>query len=221
MRLGGRFPVFSVESFDKIIDYEGNPMPRNPNKTPCSVPGCRAWAIRGSDPPRCSPHRHATVRPGPALRCPPSPSRGPAEGPARSASPEAVLEGPGRGVGAPPGNQNRLVHGFYANVLHPEELADLAVYAADATVDAEIAIVRVALRRILGMLLTGMTAGPNPSPLDAQDYARFASLAFRGAGTVSRLFRARQALGGDKQDAITSAVHQALDELSAEWDVEL
>jgi hypothetical protein len=26
-------------------------MPRNPNKTHCSVEGCKAWAIRGSDPP--------------------------------------------------------------------------------------------------------------------------------------------------------------------------
>jgi hypothetical protein len=31
-------------------------VPRNPNKRPCSVPGCRAWVIRGSDPPRCSAH---------------------------------------------------------------------------------------------------------------------------------------------------------------------
>jgi hypothetical protein len=31
-------------------------MPRNPNKTHCSVEGCRAWAIRDSDPPLCAPH---------------------------------------------------------------------------------------------------------------------------------------------------------------------
>ena len=41
---------------------EVNTMPRNPAKTPCSVDGCRAWAIRGSDPPLCSPHRTRAAR---------------------------------------------------------------------------------------------------------------------------------------------------------------
>jgi hypothetical protein len=27
-------------------------MPGNPHQTPCAVPGCRAWALRGSGPPR-------------------------------------------------------------------------------------------------------------------------------------------------------------------------
>ncbi len=31
-------------------------MPRNPDKKRCSFPDCRAWAIRGTDPPVCSPH---------------------------------------------------------------------------------------------------------------------------------------------------------------------
>jgi hypothetical protein len=30
-------------------------MPRNPNKQPCAVPGCRAWAMRGQQV--CGPHR--------------------------------------------------------------------------------------------------------------------------------------------------------------------
>jgi hypothetical protein len=42
---------------------------------------CRAWAIRGSDPPRCAAHS-------------------------------------GR-VGAPPGNQNALKHGFYSRLAGP------------------------------------------------------------------------------------------------------
>jgi DNA-binding GntR family transcriptional regulator len=28
----------------------------NPNKRPCSRPGCRAWAMRDSDPPLCNIH---------------------------------------------------------------------------------------------------------------------------------------------------------------------
>ena len=31
-------------------------MPPNPYRVPCGIPGCRAWAVHGSDPPRCSPH---------------------------------------------------------------------------------------------------------------------------------------------------------------------
>ena len=158
-------------------------MPRNPHKTRCAVPGCHAWALHGSDPPRCSPHSGRT--------------------------------------GAPPGNQNRLIHGFYAAALHPHELADLAAHAGDTTLDAEIAITRIALRRILVMLLTGLTPGPHPHPLDAGDYARFIALAFQGAGAISRLLRVRQQLGGDQSDHILSFFDEALDELSAEWGIEL
>ena len=167
-------------------------MPRNPNKTPCSVPGCRAWAIRGSDPPTCSPHRHTTAYSEPAPECQAGPVEGPAEGQAEPGQP---------GVGAPPGNQNRLVHGFYATVLQPKDRDDLVAYAADPTLDAEIIVARVALRRILGMLLTGRTPGPDGSLLTAWDYARCAGLAFQGAGAVSRLLRARQALTGGPQEA--------------------
>jgi len=158
-------------------------MPRNLHKTRCAVPGCRAWALRDSDPPRCVSHAGRT--------------------------------------GAPPGNQNHLVHGFYAAVLHPQELADLAAYAGDTTLDAEIAITRVALRRILGMLLTGVTLGPDPHPLDALDYARFAALAFQGASVVSRLLHTRQHLGGEPSDIVHNLFSQVLDELGAEWSIPL
>lgn len=164
-------------------------MPRNPNKTHCSVPGCRAWAVRGSDPPRCSPHRGRT-----------------------DDSP---------GVGAPPGNQNRRIHGFYAKFLHPEEHEELDANAGDTTLDAEIAITRVALRRILAMLLTGATPGPDPRPLDAHEYARFIGLAFQGVGAISRLLRARQSLGGDDVDGLSAIINEALDELGEEWGCDL
>jgi hypothetical protein len=31
-------------------------MPRNPHKQPCQHPDCKAWAVRGSDPPLCASH---------------------------------------------------------------------------------------------------------------------------------------------------------------------
>lgn len=209
-------------------------MPRNPNKTPCAVPGCRAWAIRGSSPPRCSPHRHSracpeSVRrafPGPVLPVPRlgegnesegslPPVPGNVEKDETRPPPQEPLAASLPGVGAPPGNQNHLVHGFYSKILLPEEHADLVAYAANTSLEGEIAITRVALRRILGMLLTSVTVGPKPVPLDAQDYARFSSLAFQGAGTISRLLRARKALSGDT-DELLGFLTRVAEQLDAE-----
>lgn len=66
-------------------------MPRNPNKQPCVVPGCRAWAIRGQD--LCASHRAS-----------PSPSEG---------------EGEGRGEGAiPPLTADYTLDDLAANAAH-------------------------------------------------------------------------------------------------------
>jgi hypothetical protein len=124
-------------------------------------------------------------------------------------------------AGVPEGNQNRLVHGFYATAVHPEELADLTSYACNPTLVAEIAITRIALRRIFGMLVTGQTPGPNPRPLEAHDYARFVGLAFQGAGTISRLLRTNHAVGGDKPSEFERMMDAALDQLSTQWGLEL
>ena len=157
-------------------------MPRNPNKTPCSVPDCRAWAIRGSDPPRCAPHT------------------------------------PGR-TGVPLGNRNSLTHGFYASTLHPDDLAGLDEGAIDTTLDDEILIIRLALRRLQRMILTGTTPGPRPQRLGVHDYARFIGLTFQGTNTRSRLLRARHDLPGN--DRFMQVMDQALDALSEEWGIEL
>jgi hypothetical protein len=178
-------------------------MPRNPNKRPCSVPGCRAWAIRDLDPPRCVSHTYGQDSPLPGPR-----------------------------IGAPPGNHNHLVHGFYATVFTRQELADLVADAGDTSLDAEIAIARVALRRILQMLHTGLTPPPGSAsadapraparqPLTALDYVRLAALAFQGVSVVARLLRARQALGGPLSAQLPPGVAEALDELSQDLPIEL
>jgi hypothetical protein len=131
-------------------------MPRNTDKVPCGIPGCRAWAVRGSDPPRCSPHS-------------------------------------GR-AGAPPGNTNHFIHGYYTAVVPPEEVEGLSDSAFASTLDAEILIARAALRRLFQIICAGSTPGPTPKPLTAEDYARFIGLTFAGAGTIARLLRIRVAL---------------------------
>ncbi|MGD8491767.1 MAG: hypothetical protein PVG54_16115 [Anaerolineae bacterium] len=153
-------------------------MPRNPDKVHCQVPACRAWAIRGSDPPLCSAHAH---RNGPP----------------------------------PPGNQNARTHGFYSRVIHDHELADLLQHAGASALESEIAIARVALRRLFDYLA-------HTQDLRPLDYARLASVAFHGVRTIARLLRDHHTLtGAAGQDEWSQAINQALDELSAEWGVEL
>ena len=97
--------------------------PRNIRCTHTTAKGqpCKAWAVKGSDPPTCAAHAGLT-----------------------SACPE-----PRRRAGAPAANQNARTHGFYARTLSPEEMGDLVFDAADVTLDDEIACARIALRRAL------------------------------------------------------------------------
>ena len=160
-------------------------MPRNPRKTPCSRPGCHAWAVRGSDPPLCASHAGKTT-----------------------------------GAGAPQANQNRRTHGFYGRILHPDEAADLQTFATATTIDDEIAIARVALRRTLAMLGTGATLGQDPRPLGDEEYVRLIGLAFQGVRTIARLLAVQKNLGrGENQ--WQQVVGRALDALSEKWGVEL
>lgn len=116
------------------------------------------------------------------------------------------------GAGAPVGNQNAAVHGFYGRVMTVQELADLVSHSADETLHDEIAATRVALRRVMQQLDEEMEPG---------EYGRLAALIFRGAGTVARLLRANRALSGEAADGIAGAIGQALDELSSEMGVDL
>ena len=97
-------------------------MPAKPAKIHCSVPGCRAWAVRDTDPPLCSPHAGRNRR-GAAGR-----------------------------AGAPPGNQNARTHGFYSSVIAVDDLVDLASCADQLTLDAEVACARIVLRGLIGQL---------------------------------------------------------------------
>jgi hypothetical protein len=126
-------------------------MPRNDKKVLCGTSGCRAWAVRGSDPPRCSPH--------------------------------------GGRAGAPPGNTNHLIHGYYTGVLSRAETSGLSETLEAGTLDAELLIARAALRRLFQIISAGTTPGPDPKPLTAEDYARYVGLVFQGASTIARLTR--------------------------------
>jgi hypothetical protein len=167
-------------------------MPENPNKRPCSHPGCRAWAMRNSDPPLCSYHAGRTLQPG-----------------------------PGKTIGPPEGNANALTHGFYSRILRDPYTGEPLDDPDVVSLDDEIAITRVALRRILAMLLSGTTPGERPRPLDALDYARLGGLAFQGARTVARLLKTKEEIGAGDGGILAEAIDRVLDDLSEEWGVEL
>ena len=166
-------------------------MPANPAKVHCSHPGCRAWAMRGSEPPICSVHAGRPLDPA-----------------------------PGKTGGAQPGNDNALVHGLYANFLR--DITGQPVIGADSTsLEGEIAITRVALHRILTMLVTGITLSDRPQRLAADDIARLIALAFQGARTISRLLEVKGSIGAAGEDKFSQAINQALDQLAADWGVNL
>ena len=121
-------------------------------------------------------------------------------------------------AGAPFSNRNALTHGFYARTLHPDDLASLDEQATDHSLEGEILIIRIALRRLQHMIVTGATPGPNSRRLEAGDYARFIGLTFQGANTLSRLLRVRFELPDNPWDRMMDMV---LDDLSEEWGIEL
>jgi hypothetical protein len=174
-------------------------MPRNRHKRPCTYPGCNAWARRDSEAALCAPHAHLA---------------------AKEAAREPINQPP-RSHGGQPGNQNRLVHGFYRRTLQLEDIVDLDDGAGATDLGAEVLIARVALRRTLAMLCTGTDLGEEPRPLVLEETLRIIALAFQGVRTVARLIAAKRDLDPEDVSAIAQAIGEALDQLSEEWGIEL
>jgi hypothetical protein len=92
------------------------------------------------------------------------------------------------------------------------------------TLDDEIAIARVTLRRILALLSADRvhrTPEGTTVEMTPVDYARLAALSLAGARTVARLLRDKRALSGEAADGVAGAIAQALDELSTELGIKL
>ncbi len=117
------------------------------------------------------------------------------------------------GAGAPKGNQNRRTHGFYGRYYTADELDALQQFAADDSLDSEIGVVRVALRRALRVL--------QDEESDPAMVAALMPLIFAGGRTVARLLRDRRLLSGEDADTIMREMADALEELGADWGVNL
>jgi len=102
--------------------------------------------------------------------------------------------------------------GFYLPALWPEEL-DRSVQQKDLTLDEEISLARVCLLR----MAEALKANGNLTP---EQRIRLAALIFRGASTVARLLRDRQAVSGEAGDSLSSVLNRAVDEATRELGVE-
>lgn len=108
--------------------------------------------------------------------------------------------------GAQPGNLNALKHGFYSAQFQDDEILDLDAHM-DQGLDQEIAMLRVATRRLLQL-----SEGIEDINTTIHIVGSLGLSAIRLAG----LLRARKLLGGDKSDETLAIINQAIGEVVKE-----
>mgnify|MGYP001818173733 CR=1 FL=1 len=124
-------------------------MPRNPHKTPCSVPGCRSWAMRDGD--RCRSHRDPEL------------------GPRGGGAPPGNLNALACGEYSHPLPLPELEHLAQVAIDHPADLplqVGLALRAIQARVSDPF-LVLVALCRLCSLLLARVAVLAYAAELDA------------------------------------------------------
>jgi hypothetical protein len=119
---------------------------------------------------------------------------------------------PAKHKGAQPANANARTSGFYADQFTPDELALVAAFVADPSLDDEIWMQRVLNRRLLGHAAP-MEGGP---PIRVDVLIKLAEALAIGTGRVARLLRDKRALSGEAVEGLASAIATALDEISSE-----
>lgn len=124
-----------------------------------------------------------------------------------------VHQGMNVGAGGQRGNQNARKHGFYSRYYTADELNDLAEEEIDLTLDGEIKVVRVALRRALRVL--------DDDESDPVLVAALVPLVFSGSRTIARLLRDRRQMNGESGETVMKEMADALDDLAAEWGISL
>ena len=175
---------------------------------------CRNPAAPGTDPPVCARHRAAAT---PPLPFPVGGGGGKATGRLINGDPTTPLPvGGGGGEGKATG---RLINGDPTTPLpvasplpdhtrhfyfpHPtaDELAALDGDGPAADLMAEVALVRVVLRRLLALLNEG-------DDLPPEELRRIAGLLFTGARTVAALLGHRAARPAEAQDWLNAALEE-------------
>lgn len=112
------------------------------------------------------------------------------------------------GAGAPAGNQNATKHGFYRTVLTPQEVADLVTYADNDTIDDEIALTRVLLRRLMNRI--------QQPDIEPEELKAISPLIFTGTRTVANLLRSKK-----PANTLADTINDVLDEMAANYPIQL
>ena len=97
--------------------------------------------------------------------------------------------------------------------LLPDELEGLAALSEDSSLENEIRVARVTLRRVMAQMDEALD--------DPEMLVKLGALVMSGARTIARLLRDERALTGQAADGMAGAIGQALDELSVELGLEL
>ena len=111
-------------------------------------------------------------------------------------------------LGARAGNQNATKHGFYRKTLTLEEFADLLTHAENTTLNDELAITRVMLRRLMFYL-------SDDNDLTPAEYAAIAPLVFTGSRTVAYILREIGQVG------TSNIFGEVLDHMAAELGIDV
>ncbi|RPI58381.1 MAG: hypothetical protein EHM56_01960 [Chloroflexi bacterium] len=111
----------------------------------------------------------------------------------------------------PPEDEANASRGFYFPALLPEEL-DHTLRQSNLTLDEEISLARICLLRVAEALKAN-------GKLTPEQRIRLAALIFKGASTVARLLRDRQAVSDEPGDTLSSAIGPAVDIAASELGV--
>lgn len=117
------------------------------------------------------------------------------------------------GAGAPAGNTNATKHGFYASAFTVQELVDVMELGGEINLDDEIAMIRVASRRVMRWLSDEIEEEGPPSAVTLH---RLLTALNSSARTVARLVREKAHNTGQGE-----LFDDVLDELAEELGIEL
>jgi hypothetical protein len=106
---------------------------------------------------------------------------------------------------------------FYSDAFTPEELALVAAFVTDPTLDDELWMHRVLNHRLFRF--TG--DAPLDEPIELRLLVKVAEALAAGTGRVARLLRDKRALSGEAADGLAGAIANALDEISSEFGEQL
>ena len=176
------------------------PKPRRCTASTVKGRPCRAWAKRGTDPPRCAAHREQRGDPA-SPRPPVRASASPAEGEERSR--HRFPDKSEATASLPPGAERRGPTGQAGERVN---------------LDERIAGLNRRIER-LGQLIDSLDGSENDVPLAA--YTKLVDLYGQLCSRLGRLMRDRQQLLGSGGDELEQAIQEALDLASEMLKVEL